>query len=163
MKRLFSDYRIAELPSQVRSLWYSRNDEPLKEEFDYLPDWMAVEPPDQSQERDLERVVAYLLTTVTEREASVLIQRYWLDNTLEECAKQMKITRERVRQIEMKALRKLTHPSRSALLAQATSLPKSYLEKWSWCWKRYTTPSSEFIEWVKENPYKKVDAGVAQG
>ena len=162
MRRAFGDIAISDLPNPIRNLWYSRNEEPEDEEFDRLPDWMGQEPPDQAQERDLERVVAYLFTTITEREASVLIQRYWLENTLEECGKQMNITRERVRQIEMKAIRKLRHPSRSALLALAIDIPKGVIEKYGRYWSRFSAPSPEFIEWIRESPYKKVGIGVAQ-
>jgi RNA polymerase primary sigma factor len=58
-----------------------------------------------------------VLSTLTPREADVLRMRYGLDNeppkTLEDVGKAFNVTRERIRQIEAKALRKLRHPSRS--------------------------------------------------
>ena len=61
-----------------------------------------------------------MLTTLTEREKQVLTLRFGLDDgrarTLEEVGKEFDVTRERIRQIEAKALRKLRHPSRSKKL-----------------------------------------------
>jgi len=61
-----------------------------------------------------------VLETLTERERQVLEQRFGLvdgySRTLEEVGRQFKVTRERIRQIEAKALRKLRHPSRSKKL-----------------------------------------------
>jgi RNA polymerase primary sigma factor len=66
-----------------------------------------------------------VLTSLTERERQVLEQRFGLvdgySRTLEEVGRQFKVTRERIRQIEAKALRKLRHPSRSKQL-------KSFIE-----------------------------------
>ena len=67
-----------------------------------------------------------VLTTLTEREQKVLRLRFGLDDgrprTLEEVGREFKVTRERIRQIEAKALRKLRHPSRSKKL-------KDYLDE----------------------------------
>ena len=76
--------------------------------------------------RDLsEREIAEVLDTLTEREHKVLELRFGLKDgrcrTLEEVGKEFDVTRERIRQIEAKALRKLRHPSRSKKL-------KDYLE-----------------------------------
>ena len=158
--RVFGDIGIGSLPSQVQALWYTRDDEPEKEEFDFLPEWMTPDATDEAQGRDLKRVVAYLLTTLTEREAGILINRYWHDLTLKEVSELMGISAPRVRQIEQGALRKLCHPSRSWLLTLATTVPKHHIERYHWCWRRYAGPSPEFIEWVRENPYKKVEIGV---
>ncbi len=61
-----------------------------------------------------------VLDTLTPREARVLMMRFGInmntDHTLEEVGKQFNVTRERIRQIEAKALRKLRHPSRSEKL-----------------------------------------------
>ncbi len=161
MKKLFGDIGLNQLPSEIRTLWYSRNDEVSTQEFDFLPQWME-EPSEPPQSRDLEMVVAYLLTTLTEREAFVMVRRFWFDETLDEVGKMMKITRERVRQIEMKAIRKLRHPSRTTLLTLATDLPKGYTEWWGWWWEKWGNKvPDEFVEWVRESPYKKVGIGVA--
>ncbi len=67
-----------------------------------------------------------MLSTLTPREAKVLRMRFGIemntDHTLEEVGKQFDVTRERIRQIEAKALRKLRHPSRSEML-------RSFLEE----------------------------------
>ena len=67
-----------------------------------------------------------VLSTLTEREQKVLRLRFGLDDgrprTLEEVGRQFNVTRERIRQIEAKALRKLRHPSRSKVL-------KDYLDE----------------------------------
>ena len=68
----------------------------------------------------LQDQIAKLLDTLTEREQRVLILRFGLrdgrSRTLEEVGKEFNVTRERIRQIEAKALRKLRHPSRAKLL-----------------------------------------------
>lgn len=160
MRRALGEIAVSDLPSAIRTLWYTRNDEPQTEEFEFMPDWMDAEPPEPSQKRDLERVMAYLLTTLTEREAHLLIQRYWQDLTLEECGKKMGISGPRVRQIECNAIRKLRHPSRSSLLALVSSIPKTHIKNFDWVWMKYAGPSSEYIAWIRENPCKKVDAGL---
>ncbi len=68
----------------------------------------------------LKEQIVEVLTTLTEREQKVLRLRFGLDDgrprTLEEVGKEFNVTRERIRQIEAKALRKLRHPSRSRKL-----------------------------------------------
>ena len=69
-----------------------------------------------------------VLGSLTPREAKVLRMRFGIDmntdHTLEEVGKQFDVTRERIRQIEAKALRKLRHPSRSELLRSFLDLEK---------------------------------------
>ncbi|MCD6193298.1 MAG: sigma-70 family RNA polymerase sigma factor, partial [Candidatus Aminicenantes bacterium] len=69
---------------------------------------------------NLREQIEEALKTLTEREAKVLKMRFGLgdgnEHTLEEVGQQFKVTRERIRQIEAKALRKLKHPSRSKKL-----------------------------------------------
>jgi len=159
MRRLFGEIAISELPSEIRRLWYTRDDEPETEEFNHLPGWM--EPPEPHQRRDLELVATYLLTTLTEREAELLIRRYWYEFTLEECGQQMSVTRERVRQIEMKALRKLRHPGRAWLFTLAVDLPREQLSKWERYWPNQASSKEKFFEWIRESTDKKVGIGVA--
>ena len=68
----------------------------------------------------LKEKIRDVLDTLTERERAVLEQRFGLvdgySRTLEEVGRQFRVTRERIRQIEAKALRKLKHPSRSGIL-----------------------------------------------
>jgi RNA polymerase primary sigma factor len=74
-------------------------------------------PVDASVYTSLRDVTKDVLDTLTPREAKVLRMRFGIemntDHTLEEVGKQFDVTRERIRQIEAKALRKLRHPSRS--------------------------------------------------
>ena len=72
-----------------------------------------------------------MLDTLTEREQKVLRLRFGMDDgrarTLEEVGKEFDVTRERIRQIEAKALRKLRHPSRSRKLKRLSGLRKRRL------------------------------------
>jgi DNA-binding CsgD family transcriptional regulator len=74
----------------------------------------------------LRDVVKDILDSLTPREAKVLRMRFGIemstDHTLEEVGKQFDVTRERIRQIEAKALRKLKHPSRSATSCARSSI-----------------------------------------
>ncbi len=87
---------------------------------DFLEDKKAVQPLDIAIHSDLKKSINQILSTLTPREERVLRMRFGLgtnaDNTLEEVGKQFTVTRERIRQIEAKALRKLKHPSRSKKL-----------------------------------------------
>jgi RNA polymerase primary sigma factor len=87
---------------------------------DFVKDKTAPSPPDLFVQTDLKEQIENVLKTIPEREARVLKVRYGLGNgnehTLEEIGDQFKVTRERIRQIETKALRKLKHPNRSAKL-----------------------------------------------
>jgi len=88
---------------------------------DFIEDATAVAPIDAAVNASLRDVCKDVLDdTLTPREAKVLRMRFGIemntDHTLEEVGKQFDITRERIRQIEAKALRKLRHPSRSEKL-----------------------------------------------
>ncbi len=87
---------------------------------DFLPDDAAPAPQDAASHQLLKEQVEEVLNSLTERERKVLQLRFGLDDgrsrTLEEVGKEFKVTRERIRQIEAKALRKLRHPSRSKKL-----------------------------------------------
>jgi predicted DNA-binding protein YlxM (UPF0122 family) len=111
-------HQIAELPlSQyhplVRAIWRSRTKELEQEVFEKQPNWMSPEPTSEDDRRDMKILFEHLLETLTKKEAAVLRCRYWKDQTLEETGRVFDVTRERIRQIEQKALRKLRHPSRS--------------------------------------------------
>jgi RNA polymerase primary sigma factor len=84
---------------------------------DFIEDATTLSPSDAILQSDLQEVIAEILDTLTPREAKVLRLRFGIemstDHTLEEVGKQFDVTRERIRQIEAKALRKLRHPSRS--------------------------------------------------
>lgn len=92
---------------------------------DFIPDEDIPSPVDAAAYSMLQKQLREVLETLSEREKKVLILRFGLDDgrprTLEEVGKEFSVTRERIRQIEAKALRKLRHPSRSKKL-------KDYLE-----------------------------------
>jgi RNA polymerase primary sigma factor len=87
---------------------------------DFIEDKVIPSPPDTVIHINLREQIEDALKTLTEREAKVLKMRFGLgdgnEHTLEEVGQQFKVTRERIRQIEAKALRKLKHPSRSRRL-----------------------------------------------
>ncbi|MDC6465632.1 RNA polymerase sigma factor RpoD [Pelagibacteraceae bacterium] len=93
---------------------------------DFIEDTNALQPLDASIRSNLGESTTKILATLTPREERVLRMRFGIgmntDHTLEEVGLQFSVTRERIRQIEAKALRKLKHPSRSKHL-------KSFLEK----------------------------------
>ncbi|MGQ9470438.1 MAG: RNA polymerase sigma factor RpoD [Candidatus Aminicenantales bacterium] len=87
---------------------------------DFIEDKIMPSPPDTVIHNSLREQIEEALKTLTDREAKVLRMRFGLgdgnEHTLEEVGQQFKVTRERIRQIEAKALRKLKHPSRSKKL-----------------------------------------------
>jgi RNA polymerase primary sigma factor len=84
---------------------------------DFIEDSSVDKPDDSSMEEGLREATREVLAGLTAREAKVLRMRFGIDmntdHTLEEVGKQFDVTRERIRQIEAKALRKLRHPTRS--------------------------------------------------
>ena len=87
---------------------------------DFIEDQATMAPSDAAVYTSLRDATKEVLDTLTPREAKVLRMRFGIemntDHTLEEVGKQFDVTRERIRQIEAKALRKLRHPSRSERL-----------------------------------------------
>jgi RNA polymerase primary sigma factor len=87
---------------------------------DFIEDKKAISPLDAAIRYDLQRQINNALKTLTPREERVLRKRFGIgentDHTLEEVGQDFAVTRERIRQIEAKALRKLRHPSRSKKL-----------------------------------------------
>ncbi|MFM1885830.1 MAG: polymerase sigma factor RpoD [Pseudomonadota bacterium] len=87
---------------------------------DFIEDTSVASPLDQATMESLRETTHSVLSQLTPREAKVLRMRFGIDmntdHTLEEVGKQFDVTRERIRQIEAKALRKLRHPSRSEQL-----------------------------------------------
>ena len=92
---------------------------------DFIEDVGTVAPAEAAQQSSLTEITKEVLDSLTPREAKVLRMRFGIemstDHTLEEVGRQFDVTRERIRQIEAKALRKLRHPSRSDKL-------KSFME-----------------------------------
>jgi RNA polymerase primary sigma factor len=91
---------------------------------DFIEDGANTAPMEAAMQAGLRDVVKDILDSLTPREAKVLRMRFGIemtsDHTLEEVGKQFDVTRERIRQIEAKALRKLKHPSRSDKLRSFT-------------------------------------------
>ena len=87
---------------------------------DFIQDLTSPSPYDSASQELLKEHLEEVLSTLSDREKRVLIMRFGLDGsrpkTLEEVGREFKVTRERIRQIEAKALRKLKHPSRSKKL-----------------------------------------------
>ncbi|WMT89759.1 RNA polymerase sigma factor RpoD [Pelagibacterium sp. H642] len=87
---------------------------------DFIPDTNAIQPIDAAIQSNLRETTTRVLASLTPREERVLRMRFGIgmntDHTLEEVGQQFSVTRERIRQIEAKALRKLKHPSRSRKL-----------------------------------------------
>jgi RNA polymerase primary sigma factor len=94
--------------------------------WNLVSDTSIESPLDQASDEGLRETTNDVLRALTEREAKVLRMRFGIDmntdHTLEEVGRQFSVTRERIRQIEAKALRKLRHPSRSEQL-------KSFIER----------------------------------
>ena len=100
---------------------------------DFIQDPNVVLPIDAAIQANLRETTTRVLATLTPREERVLRMRFGIgmntDHTLEEVGQQFSVTRERIRQIEAKALRKLKHPSRSRKL-------RSFLDNFNWITKR---------------------------
>jgi len=106
-------YRMAQQPISLQSKVGDSDDAKYG---DFIPDSSAENPSEQTAYAMLRERLQEILVTLTERERQVLDYRFGLTDgfsrTLEEVGKQFNVTRERIRQIEAKALRKLRHPSR---------------------------------------------------
>ncbi len=114
--------KVAQLPISLELPMGEEEDSHLG---DFIEDRNAMPPVDAASKQLLKEQIDEVLSSLTHREQRVLQLRFGLDDgrsrTLEEVGQEFKVTRERIRQIEAKALRKLRHPSRSRKL-------KDYLE-----------------------------------
>jgi RNA polymerase primary sigma factor len=110
--------RISQEPMSLELPVGSQDD--ATELGDFIEDESVVEPVDAASKQLLREQVRNVLGFLSERERQVLEMRFGLmdgrDHTLEEVGREFGVTRERIRQIEAKALRKLRHPSRSKVL-----------------------------------------------
>jgi RNA polymerase primary sigma factor len=108
--------RVQRMAQQPISLFSPVGDNDDAKYGDFIPDSTAENPSDQTGYQLLKERLKETLDTLTDRERQVLDLRFGLTDgyarTLEEVGKQFNVTRERIRQIESKALRKLRHPSR---------------------------------------------------
>ncbi|MBQ8784713.1 MAG: RNA polymerase sigma factor RpoD [Alphaproteobacteria bacterium] len=109
--------KIAKEPVSLESPVGDEDDSSLG---DFIPDESALQPLDSAIHSNLKETCTRILSSLTAREERVLRMRFGIgmntDHTLEEVGQQFNVTRERIRQIEAKALRKLKHPSRSRKL-----------------------------------------------
>ncbi len=109
--------KIAKEPVSLESPVGDEEDSSLG---DFIPDESALQPLDSAIHANLKETCTKILSSLTPREERVLRMRFGIgmntDHTLEEVGQQFNVTRERIRQIEAKALRKLKHPSRSRKL-----------------------------------------------
>jgi RNA polymerase primary sigma factor len=110
-------FKIAQEPISLETPIGEEEDSHLK---DFIEDRSAVSPVDSAIQLDLRSQTQTVLKTLTPREEKVLKLRFGVgdgsEHTLEEVGQNFAVTRERIRQIESKALRKLRHPSRSKVL-----------------------------------------------
>lgn len=109
--------KIAKEPVSLESPVGDEDDSSLG---DFIADESALQPLDSAINSNLKKTCTRILSSLTPREERVLRMRFGIgmntDHTLEEVGQQFNVTRERIRQIEAKALRKLKHPSRSRKL-----------------------------------------------
>lgn len=114
VERVREIMRIAQDPVSLETPIGEEEDSHLG---DFLPDENAPEPTEAASQVLLKEQLNQVLGTLTEREEKVLRLRFGLEDgrsrTLEEVGQMFNVTRERIRQIEAKALRKLRHPNRS--------------------------------------------------
>ena len=118
--------KVLKIAKEPISLETPIGDEEDSQLGDFIEDKNAILPLDSAIQGNLKETTTRVLASLTAREERVLRMRFGIgmntDHTLEEVGKQFSVTRERIRQIEAKALRKLKHPSRSRRL-------KSFLEQ----------------------------------
>ena len=116
-RRLRKVFKIAQEPISLETPIGEEEDSHLG---DFIEDRQVVSPAEAVININLKEMTENVLKTLTPREEKVIKMRFGLDNgsdhTLEEVGQNFAVTRERIRQIEAKALRKLRHPSRSRKL-----------------------------------------------
>ena len=116
-KKIKNIIKISKEPISLETPVGDSNDASIK---DFIENDDEFSPSESIAQKDLKEKVRKILKTLTPREEKVLKMRFGIDvaseHTLEEVGKDFSVTRERIRQIEVKALKKLKHPSRSKKL-----------------------------------------------
>ena len=117
MEKVRKVLRVAKSPISLETTVGDDEDTSFR---DFIEDKNVVKPLDAVVNSNLREITSQVLSTLTPREERVLRMRFGIgmnsDHTLEEVGKQFSVTRERIRQIEAKALRKLKHPTRAKKL-----------------------------------------------
>ncbi len=117
--------KIIKISQQPLSLETPIGDEEDSHLKDFIEDKKILSPPDKTIENNLKEQIEEALKTLSDREARVLKMRFGIgsgnEQTLEEIGQQFKVTRERIRQIEAKAMRKLKSPGRGHKLRSFTN------------------------------------------
>jgi RNA polymerase primary sigma factor len=112
--------KVLKIAKEPLSLETPVGDEEGSHLGDFIEDENAVSPIDAAVQSGLRTATTRMLAMLTAREERVVRMRFGIgmssDHTLEEVGQQFSVTRERIRQIEAKALRKLKHPTRSRIL-----------------------------------------------
>jgi len=112
--------KVLKLAKEPLSMETPVGDEEDSHLGDFIEDTNTIQPIDAAIQSDLRETTTRVLASLTPREERILRMRFGIgmnkDHTLEEVGQQFAVTRERIRQIEAKALRKLKHPSRSRIL-----------------------------------------------
>ena len=111
---------ILKISQEPISIWTPVGEEDDSSLGDFIEDEKALAPADAASQQMLQKQLEDVLDSLSERERQVLRLRFGIEDgrsrTLEEVGREFEVTRERIRQIEAKALRKLRHPSRSKML-----------------------------------------------
>jgi RNA polymerase sigma factor (sigma-70 family) len=116
MKRICKDQNLADLHPEIQRLWNTRKKEPETQVFDWGMDpW---EPPDIEEMEEAQRLVAIGMADMRDRPKVVLRMRFWEDMTLEQVAKAMNVSRERIRQLEGHGMRTMRQIIRHAQLQE---------------------------------------------
>jgi len=117
LEKVSKALKIAKEPLSLETPYGDEEDSRLG---DFIEDKDTILPIDAAIQSNLREITTRVLASLTPREERVLRLRFGIgtygDRTLEEVGQQFSVTRERIRQIEAKALRKLKHPSRSKVL-----------------------------------------------
>lgn len=128
-RRITPEGRMAEFHPVIAKIWRSRHEEPSEEVFKRLPKWMSPEPQNVDDVIDLKRLFPEMIETLSTREQKFLWFRFWADLTLEEIGSIFGVQKERVRQIEVKVLRKFIYKPRADVLQPFVDICPDYAKR----------------------------------